>query len=121
MQRNFVRGGFGLKSFQDRDRIEFAARLQNIWGKHTLKWGFEWNENKYRIDTVSTGGDLDFNDPDHPVGPNRIENRFAVCARTSTTTITCPSAIAHGQCCVVDCCGPGSGWCHHRRYSARVD
>jgi len=92
VQRNFVRGGFGLKSFQDRDRIEFAARLQNIWGKHTLKYGFEWNENKYRIDTLSTGGDLNFNDPDHPAGPNRIENRFAVCARTSTSTITCPSA-----------------------------
>jgi len=92
VQRNFVRQGFGLKSFQDRDRIEFAARMQNIWGKHTLKWGAEWNENKYKIDTLSTGGDLDFHDPDHRVGPNRIENRFAVCARTSTTTITCPSA-----------------------------
>ncbi len=92
VQRNFVRQGFGLKSNQDRDRIEFAARLQNIWGKHTLKYGFEWNENKYRIDTLSTGGDLNFNDPDHPAGPNRIENRFAVCARTSTSTITCPSA-----------------------------
>jgi outer membrane receptor protein involved in Fe transport len=91
VQRNFVRGGFGLKSQQDRDRIEFAARMQNIFGKHTIKWGFEWNENKYRIDTRSTGGDLDFDDADHPVGPNRIENRFAVCSRTSTTTITCPS------------------------------
>ena len=91
VQRNFVRGGFGLKSRQDRDRIEFAARMQNIWGKHTLKWGAEFAENKYKIDTLSTGGNLDFNDPDHIVGPNRIENRFAVCARTSTTTITCPS------------------------------
>ena len=92
VERNFVRGGFGLKSFQDRDRIEFAARMQNIFGKHTLKWGFEYNNNKYRIDTRSTGGDLDFDDPDHRVGPNRIENRFAVCSRTSTSTITCPSA-----------------------------
>jgi hypothetical protein len=92
VQRNFVRGGFGLKSQQDRDRIEFAARMQNLFGKHTIKWGFEWNENKYKIDTRSTGGNLDFHDPDHIVGPNRIENRFAVCSRTSTTTITCPSA-----------------------------
>jgi hypothetical protein len=92
VQRNFVRGGFGLKSFQDRDRIEFAARLQNIWRSHTFKYGAEWNENKYRIDTVSTGGDLNFNSADHPPGPNRIENRFAVCSRTSTSTITCPSA-----------------------------
>jgi outer membrane receptor protein involved in Fe transport len=91
VQRNFVRSGFGLKSFQDRDRYEFAARLQNIWGPHTLKYGFEWSENKYRIDTRSTGPSLNFNDPNHPAGPNRIENRFAICARTSTTTITCPS------------------------------
>ena len=91
VQRNFVRGGFGLESQQDRDRLEFGARMQNIFGKHTIKWGFEWNENKYRIDTRSTGGDLDFDDPDHRVGPNRIENRFAICARTSTSTITCPS------------------------------
>jgi hypothetical protein len=91
VERNFVRGGFGLKSFQDRDRIEFAARLQNIWGKHTLKYGAEFAENKYRIDTRSTGGDFDFDSPDHQVGPNRIENRFAVCARTSVSTITCPS------------------------------
>ncbi|HEX3186048.1 MAG TPA: TonB-dependent receptor [Pyrinomonadaceae bacterium] len=92
VQRNFVRGGFGLQSFQDRDRIEFAARLQNIWRSHTFKYGAEWNENKYKIDTFSTGPDLNFNSADHPPGPNRIENRFAVCARTSTTTITCPSA-----------------------------
>ena len=91
VQRNFVRGGFGLKSEQDRDRIEFAARMQNIWGKHTIKWGFEMGENKYRIDTRSTGGVFNFNDPDHPAGPNRIENRFAICSRTSNTTITCPS------------------------------
>jgi len=92
VQRNFVRGGFGLKSNQDRNRIEFAARLQNIWGQHTLKYGFEFNENKYKIDTISTGGILNFNSAGHPAGPNRIENRFAICARTSTTTITCPSA-----------------------------
>ena len=41
VQRNFVRQGFGLKSFQDRDRIEFAARLQNIWRSHTFKYGGE--------------------------------------------------------------------------------
>src|SRR5688572_11145429 len=92
VERNFVRQGFGLKSFQDRDRIEFAARMQNIWGPHTLKWGAEFSENKYRIDTNSTGPDLNFNSADHPPGPNRIENRFAICARTSTSTITCPSA-----------------------------
>ncbi|HEX8336124.1 MAG TPA: TonB-dependent receptor, partial [Pyrinomonadaceae bacterium] len=55
VQRNFVRQGFGLLSTQDRDRYEAAARLQNIWGKHTLKYGFEFNQNRYNIDTSQTG------------------------------------------------------------------
>ena len=91
VQRNFVRGGFGLKSQQDRDRYEVAARLQNIFGKHTLKWGFEFAQNRYRINTTSTGPSFDFTAGENPPGPHRIENRWAVCARTSTTTITCPS------------------------------
>jgi outer membrane receptor protein involved in Fe transport len=91
VQRNFVQGGFGLKSLQDRDRYEFAARLQSIWGRHTFKYGFEWARNMYKIDTKSTGGNFTFTS-ENPPGPHRIENRFAVCARTSTDTITCPSA-----------------------------
>ena len=91
VQRNFVRGGFGLKSIQDRDRYEFATRFQNIWGKHTLKYGFEFTQNRYRIDTTSTGPGLDFSSG-NPIAPHRIENRFAVCARISTDTIACPSA-----------------------------
>jgi outer membrane receptor protein involved in Fe transport len=91
VQRNFVVGGFGLKSFQDRDRYEGAARLQNIFGKHTLKWGFEFAQNRYNINTTSTGPAFDFQSG-NPPGPHRIENRWAICARTSTTTITCPSA-----------------------------
>jgi hypothetical protein len=121
VQRNFVRGGFGLQSFQDRDRIEFAARLQNIWRSHTFKYGAEWNENKYKIDTFSTGPDLNFNSADHPPGPNRIENRFAVCARTSTTTITCPSASRTCERRIVDRCWPGAGWCYHRRHGCSFD
>ncbi len=92
VQRNFVRQGFGLKSRQDRDRVEFAARMQNIVGKHTVKYGFEYNKNKYRIDTLSTGPGFNFGTPGGSTGPHRIENRFAVCSRTSTDTITCPSA-----------------------------
>lgn len=91
VQRNFVRQGFGLESKQDRNRYEAGARLQNIWGKHTVKYGVELNQNRYLIDTTSTGPGLNFASG-NPVGPHRIENRFAVCARTSTTTITCPSA-----------------------------
>jgi outer membrane receptor protein involved in Fe transport len=91
VQRNFVRGGFGLQSVQDRDRYEAAARFQNIWGKHTFKYGFEFNQNRYNIDTTSTGPNLNYNAADVPAGPYRIENRFAVCAR-SGNTVTCPSA-----------------------------
>ncbi|MFN0280123.1 MAG: TonB-dependent receptor domain-containing protein [Pyrinomonadaceae bacterium] len=95
VQRNFVRQGFGtggLKSRQDRNRWETAARLQNIWGRHTLKYGFEFTRNMYSIDTRQTGGNFNFT-AENPAGPYRIENRFAVCSRTSTTTITCPSGL----------------------------
>jgi len=91
VQRNFVRQGFGLLSKQDRDRYEAAARFQNILGKHTLKYGFEFNQNLYKIDTRSTGPNLSFTDSGFPGGPYRIENRFAVCSR-SGNTVTCPSA-----------------------------
>ena len=94
VQRNFVVGGFGtggLKSQQDRDRWEWAARLQNIWGNHTFKYGFEYTKNLYRIDTRQTGGNFDFGG-DAPAAPYRVENRWAICSRTSTTTITCPDA-----------------------------
>ena len=41
LARNFVRGpGFGLFSTQDRNRYEFAARMQNIAGKHTCEVWF---------------------------------------------------------------------------------
>ena len=91
VQRNFVRQGFAgiLKSQQDRDRWEVAARLTNIYGRHTLKYGFEWATNMYGIDTRSAGPELDYGP--NPLGSHRIENRFAICSRTSTTTITCPS------------------------------
>ena len=90
VQRNFVRGGFGLKSEQDRDRRELSARFQNIWGRNTIKYGFELNQNLYNINTTSTGPAINYG-VGNPAGPHRIENRFAICAR-SGATITCPSA-----------------------------
>jgi outer membrane receptor protein involved in Fe transport len=92
IQRNYVRQGYGLKTEQDRDRWEWAARLQNIWGKHTFKYGFEYTRNLYTIDTSSTGGNFNFGATGVPALPYRIENRFAICERTNTTTITCPDA-----------------------------
>jgi outer membrane receptor protein involved in Fe transport len=56
LQRNFSRGpGFGLFSTQTRNRYELNAHLQNIVGKHTIKWGFEYFKNAYDIDTLSSG------------------------------------------------------------------
>jgi outer membrane receptor protein involved in Fe transport len=107
VQRNFVRGGFGLESVQDRDRIEFAARFQNIWGRNTVKYGFEWTENRYKIATTSTGPNLDFTGGANPPGPHRIENRFAICSRTSTTTITCPDATRAGRVQAIITAGQG--------------
>ena len=90
IQRNFVRQGFGLQSQQNRDRYEFAARLQNVWGNHTFKYGFEFNSNRYKIDTDSSGPDLNYG-AGNPAGPHRIENRFAICRRDGTNVV-CPSA-----------------------------
>jgi outer membrane receptor protein involved in Fe transport len=92
LQRGFVRQGFnGLPTTQDRDRIEFAARLQNIWGKNTFKYGFEFNRNKYRIATFSTGPTRDFGAPiSGPLEGFRVTNNFGICQGNPTThVITC--------------------------------
>lgn len=114
LQRNFQRGpGFGLFSFQDRNRYEFNAHMQNIvGGNHTIKWGFEWNQNKYNIDTRSSGpavtyqftagaknfsassGELtdlsNTNGDANVTNGSRIENKWLVCT-VRGTEITCPS------------------------------
>ena len=103
--RNFTTAGFGLVSDQDRNRYELAARLQNIVGKHTLKYGAEFMENRYTILTRSSGPARNFADPfgeetgaafpaNTMPGGARITNRWLVCAPTSATQITCPSSTA---------------------------
>lgn len=102
LQRNYVRQGFGLYSDQDRNRMEFAARLQNIWGRHTFKYGFEWAKNDYVISTLSTGPAQTFantNNLPFPAGTtaadlsvngSRVTNLMLVCT-TRTNTIVCGS------------------------------
>jgi outer membrane receptor protein involved in Fe transport len=96
VQRGFVRQGWGLQSHQDRNRYEFAGRLQNIWGKHTFKYGFEYNTNRYRILTNSTGPTRDFAAPVSGVfNGYRMTNNFAICQGVNpgaTGNIVCPSA-----------------------------
>ncbi|HEY0408048.1 MAG TPA: TonB-dependent receptor [Pyrinomonadaceae bacterium] len=112
LQRNFVRQGFGLVSDQKRNRMEFQARLQNVYGKHTFKYGFEFNDNKYKIFTRSSGPARTFADPfgeevldsnGNPVpaghratnmpGGIRVTNNFGVCIvnPANAANVLCPS------------------------------
>ncbi len=111
LQRGFSRGpGFGLYSTQTRDRYEINAHLQNIIGKHTVKWGFEWFRNKYDINTLSSGPAVTYaftvipnppggiatqlsntNGAANATNGSRITNNWLVCT-TRATQIICPSS-----------------------------
>ena len=103
LQRNYTRGpGFGLYTDQTRDRYEINAHIQNIMGKHTVKWGFEWFRNKYDIDTLSSGPAVTYaftpgldlsntNGASNVTNGSRITNNWLVCT-VRTNQITCPSA-----------------------------
>ncbi|HLM57064.1 MAG TPA: TonB-dependent receptor, partial [Pyrinomonadaceae bacterium] len=110
VQRNFQRAGFGLVSEQTRNRWEFAARQQSIWKNHTLKYGFEFMENRYTILTTSSGPARTFADPyvqeiidingnTVPVehrstnmpGGVRITNNFGICTAVGAVA-QCPTA-----------------------------
>jgi outer membrane receptor protein involved in Fe transport len=100
LQRNFLRQGFGLYQTQDRNRREFQARLQNIVGKNTIKYGFEFNDNIYNIDQLGTGPSATFADPLHLIpggsGINQVNgfrttNSFAVCTQRAAQLV-CPAA-----------------------------
>jgi len=103
LQRNFVTQGFGLYQTQTRNRYEAAARLQNIWNKHTFKYGFEWFRNIYDIDQRSTGPTVTFGrtpgitlsdsggTSNNTVNGFRVTNSFFVCT-TRATVLVCPSA-----------------------------
>src|SRR5205085_62701 len=91
LQRGYARGpGFGLYSTQNRNRYEINAHMQNIAGKHTVKWGFEWFKVRYNIATLSSGPAITFSNPlavttvnlpQGAVATNgvRITNNFGVC------------------------------------------
>jgi len=100
--RSFSRGaGFGLYSTQKRNRWEASARLQNIYGRSTLKYGFEYNRNIYDINTISTGVPATFTNsvaggPSASVIAERITNSFAVC-RVVGTNIECPNSTGQSR------------------------
>jgi outer membrane receptor protein involved in Fe transport len=99
LQRNFIRNGFGLFSEQERNRVEFSARMQNILGPHTLKYGFEYGDNIYKIDTISTGTPNVFPDTNGVTagsGNNdmlgyRTTNNFGACV-VQGTNVACPAS-----------------------------
>ncbi len=99
LQRNFIRQGFGLFSNQKRNRVEGSARLQAIYGRNTIKFGFEYGRNIYKINTVSTGTATTFPDPLGNTGGDgnnqmigfRTTNNFGVCT-VQGTNIACPAS-----------------------------
>ncbi len=96
LQRGYALQGWGLQSHQNRDREEFSARFQNIYGRHTFKYGFEWLENKYKILTNSTGPLTPFVGSSHAYNGLRITNNFGVCQGVGTN-IVCPSSTFTGR------------------------
>ncbi len=120
LERNFVRQGFGLFSAQDRNRYEGAARLQNLVGRHTLKYGFEYANNIYRINTTSTGpaqtfglqGLIDSGSAGNSNVTNgfRVTNNFVVCTTrviTAVNTAVCSSAAGTSRLAAAITAGQG--------------
>lgn len=120
LQRNFTRQGFGLFSNQDRNRYEVAVRMQNIWGRQTFKYGFEFNRNMYDINTASTGPNQTFANPqglgfeggptDNQTNGFRVTNNFFVCTTRTiggVPTIVCPNAASFDRARALVTGGPG--------------
>jgi outer membrane receptor protein involved in Fe transport len=110
LQRSFAQQGFGLFGDQDRNRFELSARLQNNFGRHTIKYGFEYSRNIYNINTVSTGPSATFGNPDNltfaggadnnQVNGYRVTNNFSVCT-TRGNQIVCPSSTATARAALI--------------------
>jgi hypothetical protein len=76
--------------------------MQNLYGKHTFKWGFEWFKNIYDIGTLTSGPDITYANPfgltlatpdSNATQGSRIANAFSVCT-TRGTQIVCPAQAA---------------------------
>jgi hypothetical protein len=90
LERGFARQGFGgVVTNQNRDRYEAQARLQNISGRNTLKYGFEFTQNRLRINSHFTGPKRDFGEGVVYDGFN-VVNNFGVCT-VQGSTIVCPA------------------------------
>lgn len=113
LQRNFTQQGFGLFQNEDRNRFELAARLQNFVGRHTLKYGIEFNRNTYNINQASTGPAQTFGNPEglNIATPDnlstngiRVTNNYGVCTTrlvNGANTIICPDASITAQAALI--------------------
>jgi outer membrane receptor protein involved in Fe transport len=89
LERDFTRQGFPVRvTDQKRERYEAQARLQNIFKRHTLKYGFEYGQNRIKLDSGLTGPMRDFGSGVVYNGFN-VGNRFGVCT-VQGSTIVCP-------------------------------
>ena len=89
LERGFVRQGFPQRvTDQNRERFEAQARLENIIKQHTVKYGFEFTQNRIKLDSVLTGPTRDFGASVVYDG-FVVNNRFGVCT-VQATTIVCP-------------------------------
>jgi len=89
LERGFARQGYGGRvTDQNRDRYEAQARLQNIFGSHTLKYGFAFTQNRLKLNSHFTGPSRDFGAGVVYDGFN-VGNRFGVCT-VQSATIVCP-------------------------------
>jgi outer membrane receptor protein involved in Fe transport len=110
LQRGYADGpGFGLGQTSDRNRYEISAHLQNVFSKHGLKYGFEWNKNIYNNFQTSSGGAITYGNPNGvlPATGNdladvlatinqRVTNSFSVCTARGTVVV-CPNATAQAR------------------------
>jgi outer membrane receptor protein involved in Fe transport len=112
LQRGFTRqgfgsfGNFGLFGRDKRNRFETAARLQNLWERHTFKYGFEYYRNSYDVDQRVSGPQRTFGNPlglslgtadNNVVDGFNARNNFSVCTTRVTSgvnTIVCPVSAA---------------------------
>jgi len=91
LERGYVRQGFPFRfTDQHRNRFETQARLQNIFNRHTLKYGFEFTQNRIKLDSGLTGPRRDFGSGVVFDGFG-VTNRFGVCT-VQAATVVCPAS-----------------------------
>jgi len=90
LERSFTRQGFSSRvTDQKRERYEVQARLQNTFKRHEVRYGFEFNQNRIKLDSGLTGPTRDFGSGVVYNGFG-VVNRFGVCTAQGSI-INCPA------------------------------